>query len=177
MPPLNSPIPIRMQFFCTLLHFSLHPAQTDVFVVCFSVSSSDSRDNVRTKWMPEVRAAIKANRETEEEKARAAKGSCKRRIPVLLVGTKTDLRNCGGGGRATSTQPQPPCSTAVHGHALARDVGADKYVECSAATQDNVVQVFEEAVRLALWPGRGAEQDRGAWPCPRRDGAALCCIV
>ena len=43
-------------------------------------------------------------------------------------------------------------STPVHGHALARDVGADKYMECSALTQENVTEVFEEAVRMALWP-------------------------
>ncbi len=40
----------------------------------------------------------------------------------------------------------------VHGHALARECGAAKYVECSAATQRNLTGVFEEAVRMALCP-------------------------
>ena len=38
------------------------------------------------------------------------------------------------------------------GLALSRDIGAVKYVECSALTQKRLKNVFEEAVRAALSP-------------------------
>jgi small GTP-binding protein len=54
----------------------LHPLSypmTDVFLVCFSVVSPASYDNVATKWIPEPRHhALTA--------------------PIILVGNKTDLR-------------------------------------------------------------------------------------
>ena len=95
---------------------------TDVFIVCFAVDSRDSYENVKHKWLPEIRHHCPET-------------------PLLIVGTKTDLRSQKKG-----------CLTSVHGHALARDVGAIKYVECSAATQENTHEVFEEAVRVFLYP-------------------------
>ena len=47
---------------------------TDVFVVCFSVASRWSFENVTQKWTPEVRHFGPD-------------------VPILLLGTKTDLRN------------------------------------------------------------------------------------
>ena len=38
------------------------------------------------------------------------------------------------------------------GLALSRDIGAVKYVECSALTQKWLKNVFEEAIRAALGP-------------------------
>jgi len=49
---------------------------TDVFVVCFSVASRSSFENVTQKWTPEVRHFGPD-------------------VPILLLGTKTDLRNDG----------------------------------------------------------------------------------
>merc|ERR1719436_1684089 len=47
--------------------------QTDVFLVCFSVISMNSYENVKSKWVPEIQ--------------HHAPG-----VPLLLVGTKSDLR-------------------------------------------------------------------------------------
>jgi len=47
--------------------------QTDIFLICFSVVSPASHENVKGKWYPEV------------------KHHCPN-TPVILVGTKTDLR-------------------------------------------------------------------------------------
>merc|ERR1712039_178606 len=47
--------------------------QTDVFLVCFSVISNASFENVKTKWVPEIQ--------------HHAPG-----VPIVLVGTKADLR-------------------------------------------------------------------------------------
>ena len=51
----------------------LYPG-TDVFVVCFSVASRSSFVSVMQKWTPEVRHFGPD-------------------VPILLLGTKTDLRN------------------------------------------------------------------------------------
>merc|ERR1719488_385954 len=48
---------------------------TDAFLVCFSVVSPPSCDNVRDKWVPELRY------------------HAPRDVPVILVGTKADLRD------------------------------------------------------------------------------------
>ena len=49
-----------------------YPA-TDVFVVCFDVANRSSFQNVTEKWIPELRHFVPD-------------------VPVLLLGTKTDLR-------------------------------------------------------------------------------------
>ena len=49
-----------------------YPA-TDVFVLCFDVSNRSSFQNVTAKWIPEVRHFVPET-------------------PILLLGTKTDLR-------------------------------------------------------------------------------------
>ncbi|CAD6585870.1 MAG: Rho GTPase protein rac1, partial [Cyphobasidiales sp. Tagirdzhanova-0007] len=47
--------------------------QTDVFLICFSLVSPPSFENVKTKWYPEIQHHAP-------------------NIPVILVGTKLDLR-------------------------------------------------------------------------------------
>lgn len=106
--------------------------QTDVFLVCFSVISKDSHGNVKSKWVPEIQ--------------HHAPG-----VPILLVGTKSDLRN----DKSTIAQLENRGTTMVtkaEGEGLARDVGAEKYVECSALTQEGLKQVFDDAIRAAMQP-------------------------
>ena len=47
---------------------------TQVFLVCFSIISPSSYENVLSKWVPEIQHHA-AN------------------VPIILVGTKADLRN------------------------------------------------------------------------------------
>jgi Ras-related C3 botulinum toxin substrate 1 len=100
--------------------------QTDVFLICFSVISRSSFENVKTKWFPEVKHHVPE-------------------APRLLVGTKKDLRN---DPNVTSQVTQ--LVTESEANDLAKQIDARKYVECSALTQENLKTVFDEAIRAAL---------------------------
>ena len=104
---------------------------THVFLVCFSTVDETSYANIRTKWYPEV------NHHCDD-------------VPIILVGTKVDLREMGDtsqGGDSLSPQL---------GEKLRSEIKAVKYVECSAKTQQGVKMVFDEAIRAVLFPGRNS---------------------
>ena len=94
--------------------------------MCFSIISRSSYENVKTKWIPEIKHHVPE-------------------APFLLVGTKTDLRN-----DSEITQKVGQVLQMSDGTALAKDLGAKTYVECSALTQDGLKNVFDEAIRSAL---------------------------
>ena len=50
--------------------------------------------------------------------------------------------------------------TYVQGLRMQKDIGAVKYVECSAMTQKNLKCVFDEAVRAALGPQKAEKKHR-----------------
>lgn len=106
--------------------------QTNVFVICFSISSPASYENVKHKWYPEVSHHCPG-------------------VPILLVGTKSDLRSDVETQRKLKEQNQAPV-THQQGAALARQIQAVRYMECSALNQDGIKDVFIEAVRAFLNP-------------------------
>ena len=99
---------------------------TDVFLLCFSTENRASFDNVRTKWLPELRHF-----------APEAK--------VLLVGTKIDLRDLSAVDRTGI-----PHVSHKEGQDLALEAGLDGYLEASALTQKGLKTVFDEAIREVL---------------------------
>jgi len=104
--------------------------QTDVFLVAFSIISPHSFDNVKSKWWPEIQ--------------HHAPG-----VPIILVGTKSDLRN----DQSMIQQLQAKgmsIITSTEAAGRADDIGAVKYLECSALTQEGLKNVFDEAIRAAL---------------------------
>ncbi|KAG0127825.1 small GTPase CDC42 [Tuber indicum] len=115
--------------------------QTDVFLICFSVNSPASFENVKEKWLPEVRHHCPG-------------------VPCLIVGTQVDLRDDPAVIEKLSKQRQTPI-TFKQGEQLAKDLSAVKYeppapaikyVECSALTQKGLKNVFDEAIVAALEP-------------------------
>ncbi|XP_057367524.1 ras-related C3 botulinum toxin substrate 1-like [Daphnia carinata] len=106
--------------------------QTDVFLICFSVVSPSSFENVTSKWYPEI------------------KHHCPD-APVLLVGTKIDLREDRETLALLAEQGQSPMKR-EQGLKLASKIRAVKYLECSALTQRGLKQVFDEAVRSVIRP-------------------------
>ncbi|CAM0142586.1 unnamed protein product [Umbelopsis sp. WA50703] len=106
--------------------------QTDVFLVCFSVTSPASFENVKEKWFPEVHHHCPG-------------------VPCLIVGTQVDLRDDPNMLQKLARQKQKPIPFEA-GERLARELGAVKYAECSALTQKGLKNVFDEAIVAALEP-------------------------
>lgn len=132
--------------------------QTDVFLVCFSVTSPASFENVKEKWFPEVHHHCPG-------------------VPCLIVGTQCDLRDDPAVIDKLGRQRQRPVSIDM-GERLARELGAVKYVECSALTQKGLKNVFDEAIVAALEPPITkkvcADNDTSANDGRRRSNA-MCC--
>ncbi|KAI0216653.1 Ras-related C3 botulinum toxin substrate 3 [Lamellibrachia satsuma] len=106
--------------------------QTDVFLICYSVVSPSSFDNVMIKWVPEIRHHCQE-------------------APLLLIGTKIDLREDKEVMGQLGAQSLSPVKR-EQGIKLASKIRAYKYLECSALTQRGLRQVFDEAVRAVLMP-------------------------
>lgn len=67
-------------------------------------------------------------------------------VPIVLVGTKSDLRNVKSAVEQLKKNGEEPI-TRQQGEEMAQEIGAYRYFECSAKTQDGLSQVFEESVR------------------------------
>uniref|UniRef100_A0AAV2LYU9 Ubiquitin carboxyl-terminal hydrolase n=1 Tax=Knipowitschia caucasica TaxID=637954 RepID=A0AAV2LYU9_KNICA len=103
---------------------------TDVILMCFSVDSPDSLENIPEKWTPEV------------------KHFCPN-VPIILVGNKKDLRNDEHTRRELAKMKQEPVKL-EDGREMATRIAAYGYQECSAKTKEGVREVFELATRAAL---------------------------
>ena len=111
---------------------TLSYANTSVFLVCFSVIDPNSFDNIETIWLPEL------NRFSKNP-------------TIMLVGTKTDLRNDPATLDQLREKGLKPISTEA-GRAKARALGAIDYIECSAITNENVDTVFDTAISYTVNP-------------------------
>lgn len=98
---------------------------TDVFILCFSLDNLASFYIVRNKWCSEICHYCPS-------------------APIILLGTKHDLviKNLGLQNLVTFRQ-------AIE---MKKEIGAIRYLECSAVNQHGVNEVFEVAARAALQP-------------------------
>ena len=103
---------------------------TDVILMCFSIDSPASLENIREKWMPEV------------------KRFCPN-VPIILVGNKKDLRNDSITIEKLGKKKQEPVKP-EEGRIMAETINAFAYLECSAKSKKGVREVFETATRAAL---------------------------
>ncbi len=103
---------------------------TDVFLLLFSVISQASLENIKAKWWPEIAQHCP-------------------NTPVILVGTKSDLRDDQNIQTALGQRGLSMVQT-EEGMNLARHIGAVAYHECSALTQQSLKQVFDDAIRIGL---------------------------
>ena len=105
---------------------------TDIFLVNFSVVRPDSFTNVQERWIPELKEHSP-------------------NVPVVLVGTQSDLRDDMQTLEYLSKRKQKPVTTA-QGEKLAKKIGAESYLECSALTQKGLKSVFDTAILAVLEP-------------------------
>jgi len=100
---------------------------TDIFLLCFSTVHMDSFDNLKHKWIQELRA-------------NAAE------TPFILVGTKTDLRE----KLEKENDKSVEIINAKKGQKRAKELKAQTYVECTSKDPASVENVFVEAIRVVL---------------------------
>lgn len=118
-----------------------------MLLVCFSLMEPDSFTNVIHKWMPEVRHFCPTT-------------------PVILVGTKLDLRSNVEAKQQLRDLGKSPVLYSDGLELKARFNAAD-YVECSAKTSKGVAEVFDAAIRAVFEMEKKVKASR----------KAKCCII
>jgi Ras-related C3 botulinum toxin substrate 1 len=103
---------------------------SDVFLVCYSIVSPASFENIRNKWYPEV------------------KHHCPD-VPIILVGTKSDLRGDQKLLRQLSAKGIDLVSES-DAAALGKEIGAVEVMECSALTQEGLKAVFDKSIHYGM---------------------------
>mmetsp|Transcript_3778 Transcript_3778/g.6212 ORF Transcript_3778/g.6212 Transcript_3778/m.6212 type:complete len:198 (-) Transcript_3778:97-690(-) len=121
---------------------------TDVFIICFSLASPQSYENVKSKWYVEV-------------------NHFNPNTPIILVGTKLDLRDNPQTIQSLKENNLKPV-TFEQGEKLAKEIGAAKFLECSARNQKGLPTVFEEAVKAVF-----AEQKQGTTTKKKKDKCVI----
>lgn len=111
---------------------SLSYSDTHTIMLCFSVDSRDSLENVQTKWVSEIVDHCEG-------------------VKLVLVALKCDLRsNEDDAEQQAPQQSQKRLISYEEGLAVAKKVGALRYLECSAKKNRGVNEAFTEAARCAL---------------------------
>ncbi|XP_063443742.1 ras-related protein ced-10-like isoform X2 [Mytilus trossulus] len=72
-------------------------------------------------------------------------------VPIVLVATKTDLRKISIKTKKKSIEISETV-TVEKGQALANEIKAVKYLECSARTMHGVKTVFDEVIKVLIVP-------------------------
>ncbi|KAK7177654.1 GTP-binding protein rho2 [Paraphaeosphaeria sporulosa] len=101
-----------------------------VILICFSVESPDSLENVKQRW-------------SEEAQERCPS------VPIILVGLKKDLRE-DPLIQEEMRKKSLDFTTPKAGDDMKNFIGARKYLECSSVNGDGVDDVFEAATRESL---------------------------
>jgi Rho family protein len=115
---------------------SLSYDDTHAIMLCFSVDSRDSLENVESKWVGEI--------------AENCQG-----VKLVLVALKCDLREQNDEEEAEasvdgSQREKKEMINYNQGLEVARRIGALRYLECSAMRNRGVNEAFTEAARVAL---------------------------
>ncbi|EFE43138.1 hypothetical protein TRV_02099 [Trichophyton verrucosum HKI 0517] len=118
-----------------------------VILICFAIDSPDSLDNVQEKSKTvriRLLTVLKKYKQWISEVLHFCSGH-----PIILVGCKKDLRHDQRTIEELHKTSQKPV-TPEQGEEVRKKIGAYKYLECSARTNEGVREVFESATRAAL---------------------------
>lgn len=131
---------------------SLSYDDTDLIMLCYSVDSKDSLENVESKWVGEITDNCPG-------------------VKLVLVALKCDLREnsaddeeAGAAGAAPTDgadgQTEKPTIGYDQGLEVARRINALRYLECSAMRNRGVNEAFTEAARVALSVKKDKEDNK-----------------
>lgn len=127
---------------------SLSYDDTHTIMLCFSVDSKDSLENVESKWVGEI--------------AENCQG-----VKLVLVALKCDLRERGGDEEEETGAGRGGEKVMIdykQGLEVAKRIQALRYLECSAKRNRGVNEAFTEAARVAL-SVKGAGTSGGGSKC------------
>jgi len=111
---------------------SLSYDNTHAIMLCFSVESADSLENIETKWKKEI-----------EENCPGVK--------IVLVALKCDLREADDDNEDENpNEPKRALIDYQQGLRVAQNIKALRYLECSAMKNRGVKEAFIEAARVAM---------------------------
>jgi Ras-related C3 botulinum toxin substrate 1 len=96
----------------------------NVFLLCYSISSPSSLENITKKWQQEIASQCP-------------------KAAIILVGTKLDLREDKDTTEALKQKKLKPVSQS-NGKAKAKEINAYSYVECSSKSKKNLQAVFDD---------------------------------
>uniref|UniRef100_A0A3B4A5T7 Rho-related GTP-binding protein Rho6 n=1 Tax=Periophthalmus magnuspinnatus TaxID=409849 RepID=A0A3B4A5T7_9GOBI len=106
-------------------------SDSDAVLLCFDISRPDTVDSALKKWKTEIQDFCPNTR-------------------ILLIGCKTDLRTDVCTRIELSNQKQAPISY-EQGTSLAKQLGAETYLECSAFTSEKSIHsVFRTAAQACM---------------------------
>jgi Ras-related C3 botulinum toxin substrate 1 len=113
---------------------------TNVFLVTYSVVNPASLSNVKTKWVPELRQHCPD-------------------APIILVGTKLDLRDDKDTINKLKEKGQEPVSY-EQGMSMMKEIGGINFGECSARSQKGLKEIFNFAIEAHLKPNKEDESKK-----------------
>lgn len=143
--------------------------EADVFLLFFSVVNPTSAENIKDKWISEVRQHCPT-------------------VPYFLIGTQTDQRESQKVIDELNERKQKPLKER-DGKKLAKDIEAVKYMECSAKVMSGYRDIFDEVLRFVINEHKqGKKLGKQCWSidcrqklttmarmkCPGRCGAFYC---
>jgi len=100
---------------------------TDAFIICYSIIDPSSLRSVQERWLPEI--------------SQHCPGA-----PIILVGTKSDLRN--------KSESHTGLVSLQDAEKMAKQINAVTLIECSALTQEKLADVFQQTIRAVVNPSK-----------------------
>ncbi|KAL0486106.1 Rac-like GTP-binding protein [Acrasis kona] len=105
---------------------------TNVFLIVYDISNASSLNKV-DKWVKEIKPFSNDGQ-----------------IPFMLVGNKLDLRS--------DPAVKDKCTSKTEAEKIAKKIGAKRWIETSAKTQENLSLVFQNCVDVVAEANEGKEK-------------------
>jgi len=109
--------------------------------LAYSIVDTNSFENIKHKWHPEINHYAP-------------------NVPFVLVATKLDMRENEDAKEYLAAKGRRMVTT-KEGEALAKELGAAQFIECSALTKENLNNVFEGAIRSVFEKERKGGKRKG----------------